>query len=50
MKSIILENGREIEIDDTPYCIGKDGTLYVYVPNFTGARYEPIGKVREEEE
>ena len=50
MKTIVLENGREIEIDDTPYYIGKNGILYGYVPNFYGARYEPIGKVREEKQ
>ena len=46
MKSIILENGREIEIDDTPYYIGKDGILYIFMPNGYGYGFEPMGKVR----
>lgn len=50
MKTIVLENGREIEIDDTPYYIGKNGILYVYVPTDYGANYMPIGKVREEKQ
>lgn len=48
MKAIILENGHRIEMDgETPYYVGKDGFLYVYVPNDHGACYEPIGKVKE---
>ena len=44
---IILEDGREIEVDDTPYLI-KDGILYVFVTTFSGANYKPMGKVKEE--
>ena len=48
MKAIVLENGHRIEMDgDTSYYIGKDGILYVYVPTYYGAGYEPIGKVKE---
>lgn len=48
MKAIILENGHRIEMDgETPYYIGKDGFLYVYIPTDHGANYEPIGKVKE---
>ena len=49
MKKIIMENGREIEIDDTPYYI-KNDTLYVYMPTGCGYGYFPIGKVKEEVE
>ena len=48
MKKIIMENGREIEIDDTPYYI-ENGTLYVYMPVGNGYRYMPMGKAREVE-
>lgn len=47
-KTLIMTDGREIEIDDTPYYIGKDNTLYVYVPTPYGAKYMPMGKVKEE--
>lgn len=47
-KTLIMADGREVEIDDTPYYIGKDNTLYVYVPTPCGARYMPMGKVKEE--
>ena len=47
-KTLIMADGREIEIDDTPYYIGKDNTLYVYVPTPYGAKYMPMGKVKEE--
>lgn len=47
MKTIVMESGKRIEVDDTPYYIGKDKTLYVYMPNGYGYGYEPIGKVKE---
>lgn len=42
---IIMEDGRKIEIDDTPYVI-KDGTLYVYGPCWNGYKYMEVGKVK----
>lgn len=45
-KIIVLENGREIEVDDTPYYI-KDGWLYVYMPTTYGYGYERMAKVKE---
>lgn len=48
MKYIVLDNGQRIEADDgATYYIGKDKTLYVYVLEFYGYGYEPIGKVKE---
>ena len=47
MKAIVMESGKRIEIDDTPHYVGKDGTLYVYMPYPYGHGYEPIGKVKE---
>ena len=47
MKAIVLENGRRIEIDDTPHYIGEDKVLYVFMPNGYGYSYAPIGKVKE---
>lgn len=44
-EKIIMEDGREIEIDDTPYYV-KDGTLYVFVPTGNGYGYMPMGKVK----
>lgn len=43
---IIMTDGREIEIDDTPYYV-KDGTLYVFLPTDNGYGYMPMGKVKE---
>ena len=48
-QNIIMADGREIEIDDTPYYV-KDGILYVYVPTDYGANYMPMGRVKEEME
>lgn len=45
-EKIVMADGREIEIDGTPYYV-KDGILYVYIPTDYGASYEPIGKVKE---
>ena len=47
MKYIVLETGGKIEIDGTPYYVGEDKDLYVYVPNGYGYYYKPFGKVKE---
>lgn len=49
METIELENGKTIEIDDTPYVI-KGGVLYVYCPTEYGCDYLPMGKVKEAKE
>lgn len=48
-KFIEMEDGRKLEIDDTPYYV-KDGTLYVYCPVVNGCKYIPIGKVKKGEQ
>ena len=49
MKRILLKDGREIEVDGTPYVI-KEGELYVYAPNGNGWGYTHAGEVETETE
>ena len=47
-EKIILEDGREIEIDNTPYFINNEGILYVFWPTGDGYNYIPMGRVKEQ--
>lgn len=45
-EKIIMANGLEIEVDETPHYI-KNHTLYVFVPTGNGYDYVSMGKVKE---